>query len=96
MPKITKHSAGGIVLDPKTEKILLTKKLAQKEYAATLKKGLLNLFLINPEETIKKFKIGTFTKGKREFGETIEQTALQEIQEEGGIDPQDIIQHKYL
>jgi len=56
MKQIVKHSAGGIVLDPKTEKILLTKKLAKKEYTANLKKTLLMLFWINSEEAIKKYK----------------------------------------
>lgn len=57
MDSIKKHSAGGIVLDPKTEKILLTKKLAKKQYTARLRKLLYNLFEIKPEEAIRRFKL---------------------------------------
>lgn len=57
MDSIKKHSAGGIVLDSKTEKILLTKKLAKKQYTARLRKLLYNLFEIKPEEAIRRFKL---------------------------------------
>ncbi len=57
MDKTTKHAAGGIVLDPKTEKILLTKKLSKKTYIARLKKLLYHLLRINPENVIKRFKL---------------------------------------
>lgn len=96
MDSIKKHSAGGIVLDPKTEKILLTKKLATKKHKAHLKKALYDLFEIKPEEAIKRFKLWGFTKGKIEKGMTKRQTAAQEIEEEWGIQWADIIEHKYL
>ncbi len=91
MEKIIKHSAGGIVLDPKTEKILLTKKLAKKEYKARVIRSLFNLFGINQEKAIKRFKLWWFTKGKIENWHSKERTALNEIQEEWGIDPSDLI-----
>ena len=96
MDKIKKHSAGGIVLDPKTEKILLTKKLAKKKRTAHLKKMLYNLFEIKPEEAIERFKLWGFTKGKIEKWLTTHQTALQEIEEEWGIKEEDIMIKKHL
>ncbi len=96
MDKIKKHSAGGIVLDPKTEKILLTKKLAKKKHKAHLKKVLYDLFAIKPEEAIKRFKLWGFTKGKIEKWMTIHETALQEIEEEWGIKGKDITLQKHL
>lgn len=94
--KIQKYSAWGIVVHPKTGKIILTKKLAKKKYAAKLRKTMYQLLDINPEKAIKKFKLWTFTKGKIEENDTIEQTALKEILEEWGIKEEHLIQHKYL
>lgn len=91
MEQIVKRSVGGIVLDPKTEKILLTKKLAKKEFKAHIIKSLLSLLKIKPEQAIKKFKLWWFTKGKIEKWDTKEQTALNEIEEEWWINPSDLI-----
>lgn len=96
MEQIMKHSAGGIVLDPKTEKILLTKKLAKWEFKARIIKSLLQLFNITSESAIKKFKLWWFTKGKIEKWHTNTYTALNEIEEEGGIDHNDLIMIKRL
>jgi len=96
MEKTIKYSAGGIVVDSKTEKILLTKKLAQKEYKAQMIKSLLHLLKINPETTLQKFKLWCFTKGKIENNNTKEQTAFQEIEEEWWLKKADILQKKYL
>ncbi len=96
MDKIKKHSAGGIVLDPKTEKILFTKKMAKQKRVARVRKLLYTIFEIKPEEAIKKFKLWTFTKGKIEKGMTTREAAIQEIEEEWGIKTKDIIEKKYL
>jgi hypothetical protein len=96
MDNIKKYSAGGIVIDPRTEKIVLTKKLAKKEYVAMIRKLLYNIIKRTPEETIKKFKLWAFTKGKIERWWTIQQTALQEIEEESWIKEKDIVLQKHL
>lgn len=95
MEKIVKHSAWGIVLDPKAQKIVLTKKLSKYEIKAKIIKSLFNLLRIDPETAIKVFK-GWLTKGKIEEWHSKAWTACNEIREEWGVNPRDFIFEKNL
>jgi len=92
MNDIKKYSAWGIVLDPERRRILVTKKLSNKDQTI---KVLLALFLIQPEYVIKKFKWG-FTKGKVKNWDDKQETALKEIFEEWGINSEDLMLIKHL
>lgn len=89
------HSAWGIVLNAKGESILLTKKVSRHELIAIAKISLRKLLGTSPETTIKKLK-WWFTKGKIEEWETKEMAARKEIEEEWGIDQNDLILLGYL
>lgn len=89
MEQITKNSAGCIVIDPETEKILLTNRLSKIQIKADIMKALIKLFRISPEKALAIAK-ASFTKGKIEPGDTVVGTALRETEEEAGI-KQDLI-----
>lgn len=90
------HSAGGIVVDPQNQTILLTKKLAEKLDKANIKKSILCLFFSTNKNIIEKLKLWTFTKWKVENNLSIEETAIKEVAEEWGISPDYLQKYKYL
>lgn len=89
------YSAWGIVVDPKNQKILITKKLSKSENIWDIIQWLFRLFKIQPEDIIQKYK-WWITKGKINKWYSNEECARKEIEEEGWINRDDLILIKKL
>lgn len=95
MKQQIKYSAWGIVIDPKYQKILITKKISKNEDIGNIIQSVFRLFKMQPEEIIQKYK-GWMTKGKIDKWYSNEESARKEIEEEGWINRDDLILIKHL
>jgi hypothetical protein len=90
-----KHSAGCIIIDPETDKIILSRKISKYIIIAYIKKALIKTLGTEPEKALMKMKTW-FTKGRIEKKHGIKSTALREWAEESWAEEKDIIIKKYL
>lgn len=95
MSNRVKHSAGCIIIDPETDKIILSRKISKYLIMAYIKKRLIKIFEESPEAALRKRKTW-FTKGRIEKEQGIKSTALREAAEESWVEEEDIIIQKYL
>ena len=90
MEKPRKFSSGGIVVDTKNKKILLTQRISQENKA-----WLVNILDLPGEHIFEQIK-WCFTKGTIEEWETVIEAAYREIEEEWWIPSQELIFEREL
>ena len=89
MEKSKKFSSGGIVIDTKNKKILLTQRLSINEEESQTMHKLFDILDLPPEFLFEKLK-WCFTKGTIEKWETAIEAACREIEEEWWIPSQEL------
>jgi len=90
MNKLYKESSGCFIIDPVSQKVIMTIKTIDKAKADIIR-ALIDNQVIRPETVLHVEKYCSFTKGKIEGEENYQERALKESEEEAGIAIDDIM-----
>lgn len=88
--KLYKESSGCFIIDPVSQKVIMTIKTIDRTKADVIR-ALIDNQVIRPETVLKVEKHCSFTKGKMEGEESYTERALKESEEEAGIAIDDIM-----